>query len=114
MWGRTHLTQRSSAWRRAGQPRLCAGARASPPNARAAATGGSKAAGSSAADGPSTSGSEGPVVLVSYRGRTIEVAAGAKLRTALLQAGLTPHNGRAQLINCRGLATCGTCAVQIR
>ena len=36
------------------------------------------------------------------------------LRTALLRTGLTPHNGRAQLINCRGLGTCGTCAVEIK
>jgi ferredoxin len=53
-------------------------------------------------------------VEVSYRGRTVAVAAGTKLRTALLQGGLSPHNGRAQLINCRGLGTCGTCAVEIR
>ena len=39
---------------------------------------------------------------------------GATLRTAMLQAGVTPHNGRATLINCRGLGTCGTCAVEIR
>ena len=39
---------------------------------------------------------------------------GATLRTAMLQAGVTPHNGRASLINCRGLGTCGTCAVEIR
>lgn len=35
------------------------------------------------------------------------------LRTALLRSGVTPHNGQAQLINCRGLGTCGTCAVEI-
>lgn len=39
---------------------------------------------------------------------------GELLRTAALRRGLvSPHNGRARLINCRGLGTCGTCAVQI-
>ena len=37
------------------------------------------------------------------------------LRTALLRNQVvSPHNGRANLINCRGLGTCGTCAVQIQ
>lgn len=37
---------------------------------------------------------------------------GELLRTAALRRGLaSPHNGRANLINCRGLGTCGTCAV---
>jgi ferredoxin len=27
---------------------------------------------------------------------------------------VTPHNGRAALINCRGLGTCGTCAVEVQ
>ncbi|KAL4421614.1 hypothetical protein ABPG75_010905 [Micractinium tetrahymenae] len=39
---------------------------------------------------------------------------GATLRTAMLEAGVTPHNGRATLINCRGLGSCGTCAVEVR
>ena len=32
----------------------------------------------------------------------------------MLEAGVTPHNGRAALINCRGLGTCGTCAVEVQ
>jgi len=44
----------------------------------------------------------------------VEVQRGTTLRTALLLNGLSPHNGRAQLINCRGLGTCGTCAVEVR
>lgn len=36
------------------------------------------------------------------------------LRTALLRRGLSPHNNNSQLINCRGLGTCGTCAVEVR
>jgi ferredoxin len=39
---------------------------------------------------------------------------GETVRTAALRRGLiSPHNGRANLVNCRGLGTCGTCAVQI-
>lgn len=53
-------------------------------------------------------------VAITYRGRALRAPRGAKLRTALLQAGVSPHNGRATLINCRGLGTCGTCAVEIR
>jgi len=58
------------------------------------------------------------VVTISYQGRRIPAQAGAILRTALLRGGVTPHNtvdrplGDAKLVNCRGLGTCGTCAVQ--
>lgn len=39
---------------------------------------------------------------------------GETLRTAALRRGIvSPHNGRARLINCRGLGTCGTCAVEV-
>ncbi|EFN53082.1 hypothetical protein CHLNCDRAFT_15141, partial [Chlorella variabilis] len=48
------------------------------------------------------------------RGRQLQAQRGSTLRTALLEAGVTPHNGRATLINCRGLGTCGTCAVEVR
>ncbi len=52
---------------------------------------------------------------VSYRGRQFQVPVGTKLRTALLRDGrVSPHNGQAQLINCRGIGSCGTCAVEIR
>jgi ferredoxin len=44
-----------------------------------------------------------------------EALDGETLRTAALRRGLiSPHNGRARLINCRGLGTCGTCAVEIQ
>ncbi|KAL6750383.1 hypothetical protein V8C86DRAFT_855964 [Haematococcus lacustris] len=52
-------------------------------------------------------------VCVTFRGLPIQVRRGARLRTALLRQGLSPHNGDARLINCRGLGTCGTCAVAI-
>ena len=39
---------------------------------------------------------------------------GELLRTAALRRGVaSPHNPRANLINCRGLGTCGTCAVAL-
>lgn len=50
---------------------------------------------------------------VSYEGERIECEEGAILRDVLKEAGLTPHNGRADRLNCHGLATCGTCAVVV-
>ena len=44
---------------------------------------------------------------------TIEIEKGELLRSAMLKRGLSPHNGRSRLINCRGLGTCGTCSVEI-
>lgn len=43
----------------------------------------------------------------------IEAAAGVNLRDALLGAGRSPHNEGATWLNCRGLGTCGTCAVEL-
>ncbi|KAF5833841.1 hypothetical protein DUNSADRAFT_9715 [Dunaliella salina] len=63
-------------------------------------------------DARGTQGNEECVSLV-YRGLKLEARKGARVRTALLKAGVSPHNGDAKLINCRGLGTCGTCAVQI-
>jgi ferredoxin len=50
---------------------------------------------------------------IHYRGREIECEEGAVLRDALKDAGETPHNGLADSLNCRGMATCGTCAVEV-
>ncbi|KAJ1447181.1 hypothetical protein M885DRAFT_472165 [Pelagophyceae sp. CCMP2097] len=41
------------------------------------------------------------------------VRRGELVRTALLRRGVSPHNGQSQLINCRGLGTCGTCCVEV-
>mmetsp|Transcript_26754 Transcript_26754/g.58740 ORF Transcript_26754/g.58740 Transcript_26754/m.58740 type:complete len:261 (+) Transcript_26754:179-961(+) len=43
----------------------------------------------------------------------VGVQPGELLRTALLRRGVSPHNYNSKLINCRGLGTCGTCAVQV-
>ncbi|XVH31188.1 2Fe-2S iron-sulfur cluster-binding protein [Haloferacaceae archaeon DSL9] len=50
---------------------------------------------------------------ISFRGREIECSEGENLRSALLRAGMTPHNGRSRRLNCRGNASCGTCAVRV-
>ena len=50
---------------------------------------------------------------VEFRGRTIECEAGATLRDVLREAGVSPHNGSADALNCRGHGTCGTCAVAV-
>jgi len=51
---------------------------------------------------------------VTYGPHKLAVPEGTVLRSALLRNGLTPHNGAATTINCRGLGTCGTCAVAVR
>ncbi len=51
---------------------------------------------------------------VTFRGTETDCAEGAILREVLLDAGVSPHNGMAGVLNCRGHGTCGTCAVEIR
>jgi ferredoxin len=50
---------------------------------------------------------------VSFCDRSIDCETGAILRDVLLDAGETPHNGRAEVLNCRGHGSCGTCAVAV-
>lgn len=50
---------------------------------------------------------------ITAQGKTIECEQGANLRQVLLKNKVNPHNGNAALINCRGIGTCGTCAVAI-
>lgn len=35
------------------------------------------------------------------------------VRDMMHERGYTPYNGAANVINCRGLGTCGTCAVEV-
>lgn len=51
---------------------------------------------------------------VKYKGQEFEVKSGANLKAALRKAGLPVYNGSAKYFNCRGLGTCGTCAVSIK
>ncbi|SDR30508.1 2Fe-2S iron-sulfur cluster-binding protein [Natronobacterium texcoconense] len=53
------------------------------------------------------------MLTIEYDGERIECERGANLRDVLLDAGLSPHNGMADRINCGGHATCGTCAVRV-
>lgn len=50
---------------------------------------------------------------ITAQGRTFECEAGANLRRVLLQQGVALYNQQATLINCRGIGSCGTCAVKI-
>ena len=47
------------------------------------------------------------------KSQEIIIQKGEILRTALMKRGISPHNGNSRLINCRGLGTCGTCAVEV-
>ncbi|MFW6359938.1 MAG: 2Fe-2S iron-sulfur cluster-binding protein, partial [Chroococcales cyanobacterium] len=50
---------------------------------------------------------------ITAQGKTIECESGANLRQVLLEAGINLYNGKAQVINCHGFGSCGTCAVEI-
>ena len=47
------------------------------------------------------------------QGKVIECNFGDNLRRVLQQNGIDIHNGNAKVINCRGIGTCGTCAVKV-
>ena len=51
---------------------------------------------------------------IRFRDREIDCLEGANLRQVLLRARLPLYNGAARAIHCRGMGTCGTCAVRIR
>ncbi len=50
---------------------------------------------------------------VTAQGKTFECDRGANLRQVLLKNGVDLYNGGAKGLNCRGLGTCGTCAVKV-
>ena len=50
---------------------------------------------------------------VTAQGKTFDCEAGANLRQVLLAHDVDLYNGQARMINCRGIGSCGTCAVQI-
>ncbi len=51
--------------------------------------------------------------IIHFQGRELRCPEGMNLRSFLLQSGLSPHNGAARQINCKGLGSCGTCALEI-
>ena len=50
---------------------------------------------------------------ITLQGKTITCDRGANLRRVLLKHNIDLYNGNAKLINCRGIGSCGTCAVEI-
>jgi ferredoxin len=47
------------------------------------------------------------------QGQIIKCSPKTNLRSCLLRNGIELYNGGAKVINCRGIGTCGTCAVYI-
>ncbi|MEX0268178.1 2Fe-2S iron-sulfur cluster-binding protein [Leptolyngbyaceae cyanobacterium UHCC 1019] len=50
---------------------------------------------------------------IKTQGKTFECESGANLRQIMLKNGAIVYNGAANTVNCHGLGTCGTCAVEI-
>lgn len=50
---------------------------------------------------------------ITVQEKTFECESGANLRRVLLDHDIALHNGNSKLINCRGIGSCGTCAVAI-
>ncbi len=50
---------------------------------------------------------------IKAEGKTISCEEGANLRQVLIAHGINLYNGKAKYINCRGIGTCGTCAVKV-
>lgn len=51
--------------------------------------------------------------VIQAQGKTIECEKGANLRQVLLSHGVDVYNGAANVINCHGIGTCGTCSVEV-
>lgn len=50
---------------------------------------------------------------VSAQGKTFTCDVGANLRQVLRANNIDLYNGQSNLINCRGIGSCGTCAIQV-
>lgn len=50
---------------------------------------------------------------VTAGGKTFECESGSNLRKVLLKQGIDLYNGNSKIINCRGIGSCGTCAIAI-
>ena len=51
--------------------------------------------------------------MIEFEGRRIECEVGDNLRRVLMKTGAHLYNGAARVIHCRGLGTCGTCAIRV-
>ncbi|MGY6530292.1 MAG: 2Fe-2S iron-sulfur cluster-binding protein [Cyanobacterium sp.] len=52
--------------------------------------------------------------IIQFQGKNISCQVGDNLRKVLLQNDAPLYNGKAKYINCMGIGSCGTCAVQIQ
>ncbi len=50
---------------------------------------------------------------IKYNGISIDCSKNENLRKVLIKNNLTPYNGFSEFLNCRGLGSCGTCAVKV-
>ena len=50
---------------------------------------------------------------VTVQGKVFTCEYSANLRKVLLEHNINLHNGGSKIINCRGIGSCGTCAVEI-
>ena len=50
---------------------------------------------------------------IKFKGKEWECQKGEVLRNTIRKNGLSPHNGQATWLNCKGLGSCGTCAVEV-
>ena len=48
-----------------------------------------------------------------FQGKTIKCDYAENLRSVLLNNKESPYNGAAKILNCRGIGSCGTCAVSV-
>tara|TARA_B100000795_G_scaffold39827_1_gene26217 strand:+ start:35745 stop:36080 length:336 start_codon:yes stop_codon:yes gene_type:complete len=51
---------------------------------------------------------------IQFQTQEFEASEGDNLRNVLLKNKLSPHNGAAVYLNCKGFGTCGTCAIEIK
>lgn len=51
--------------------------------------------------------------ILEFKGKSLPISSDQPIRNQLIDAGLSPHNGQSKWLNCKGLGTCGTCAIQI-
>jgi ferredoxin len=51
--------------------------------------------------------------IVTVQGKILSCEHGANLRKVLLKHDINLYNGQSKIINCRGIGSCGTCAVAI-
>ena len=55
-----------------------------------------------------------PIVKILNQNKELEVAEGTNLRKEVLRAGIDLYPGIHRFLNCRGLALCGKCAVEVK